>query len=264
MLIDPRHLFATDVRVSREDQLALIARGRANGFQYTGLYGSKSKMPFWRLKVLRSVDQASVPEATMRWFATEASAEQSFSRWAYQCRLDDTLKWRWLDEEAGQRVSAILAPIAPVFQLITRVNINLQLPGETLPMHRDLVAGNVYDGLESETHWRPGNLRLRYIGDTWLEQARPLANREHKAGGYFAVRIPLSERDDDPGLPYIVHDNAKMYYSTHDRVFFLNEYEVYHGADPVDFWRGVIFIAGILDPSRLAALDKRAVEQRRV
>src|SRR3979409_726251 len=33
MLIDPRHLFATDAPVSRDDQLALIARGRADGFQ---------------------------------------------------------------------------------------------------------------------------------------------------------------------------------------------------------------------------------------
>jgi hypothetical protein len=264
MLIDPRYLFATDVRVSRDDQLALIARGRAHGFQYTGLYGGKSTEPFWRLKVVRSVDQASVPEATLRWFATQATPDQSFARWAYQCRLDDTLQWRWLDDEAGQRITAILAPIASVFQLITRVNINLQLPGQTLPMHRDLVAGNEYDGLDSATHWRPGDRRLRYVGDPWLEQARPLANRDHKAGGYYAVRIPLSERPDDPGLPYIVHDHTKMYYSTQDRVFFLNEYEVYHGADPVEFWRGVIFVAGILDPAHLQALDKRAVERRDV
>jgi len=61
MLIDPRYLFATDVRVSREDQLALIARGRANGFQYTGLYGGKTTVPFWRLEVVRSVDQGTGP-----------------------------------------------------------------------------------------------------------------------------------------------------------------------------------------------------------
>lgn len=264
MLIDPRYLFATDVRISREDQLALIARGRADGFQFIGLYGGKQTVPFWRLKVLRSVDPASVPESVLHWFATEAAPGQTFARWAYQCRLDDTLSWRWLDEDAGQRITAILAPIARCFQLVTRVNINLQIPGENLPMHRDLVAGNEYDGLESETHWRPGPRRLRYTGDPWLEKVRPLANREHRSGGYYAVRIPLSERPDDPGLPYIVHGDQKWHYSTKERVFFLNEYEVYHGADPVDFWRGVIFIAGILDPTQLQALDKRAVEVRQV
>jgi hypothetical protein len=264
MLIDQRYLFATDARVSREDQLALIARGRSEGFQFTGLYAGKDTTPFWRLKIVRSVDSASVPESALRWFATEAAPDQTFHRWAYQCRLDDTLQWRWLDEDAGRRISAILAPIAPCFQLITRVNINLQIPGQNLPMHRDLVAGNEYDGLDSETHWRPGKRRLRYICDPWLEKVRPLANREHRNGGYYAVRIPLSERPDDPGLPYIVHDNQKWYYATKDRVFFLNEYEVYHGADPVDFWRGVIFVAGILDPAHLQALDKRAVEVRQV
>ncbi len=264
MLIDPRYLFATDVQISREDQLALIARGRSDGFQYTGLYGGKHTTPFWRLKIVRSVDPASLPESVLRWFATEADPDQTFNRWAYQCRLDDTLQWRWLDADVGRRISAILAPLASCFQLITRVNINLQIPGENLPMHRDLVAGNEYDGLESETHWRPGTRRLRYVGDPWLEKVRPLANREHKSGSYYAVKIPLSEHPDDPGLPYIIHDNIKRYYSTDNRVFFLNEYEVYHGADPVDFWRGVIFVAGILDPAHLQALAKRSLEERQV
>jgi len=263
MSIDPRFLFATDVRVSREDQLALIARGRSEGFQYTGLYNGKDTTPFWRLKVVRSVDPMSVPEPVLRWFATEAGPDQTFARWAYQCRLDDTLRWRWLDDDAERRITAILAPIAACFRLLTRVNILLQVPGQNLPAHRDLVAGNEYDGLASEAHWRPGPRRLRYTGDAWLEKVRPLANRSHKDGGYFAVKIPLSERPDDPGLPYIVHGDQKWYYSTHDRVFFLNEYEVYHGSDAVDFWRGVIFVAGILDPERVQALEKRAVEVRR-
>jgi hypothetical protein len=264
MPIDPRYLFATDVRVSRDDQRALIARCRAGGFQHVGLYGGKQTMPFWRLRIVRSVDPASVPEPLRRWFATEAAPDQTLNRWAYQCRLDDTLQWKWLDEEAGQRIAAILAPIASCFQLITRVSINLQIPGENLPMHRDLVAGNEYDGLESATHWRPGPHRLRYMGDAWLEHVRPLANREHRANGYYAVRIPLSERADDPGLPYIVHDDIKYHYSTNGRVLFLNEYDVYHGADPVEFWRGVVFVAGILDPARLQALAKHAVDIRRV
>jgi hypothetical protein len=262
MPIDPRYLFATDVRASRDDQLALIDRGRCHGAHHAGLYGHKGKPAFWRLEVVRSVDPTCLPETARRWFAAAAAPDQTFGRWAYQCRLDDSLRWRWLDDDAERRITGILAPIAPCFRLITRVNINLQIPGQDLPMHRDLVAGNAYDGLDSATHWRPGPHRLRYLGDAWLEQVRPLANREHGAAGYLAVKIPLSERDDDPGLPYIVHDNQKSYYSTDNRVFFLNEYEIYHGADPVDFWRGVVFVAGILEPARVAALGKRAVAAR--
>jgi hypothetical protein len=264
MLIDPRYLFATDARASREDQLALIDRARSGGFPYTGLYGGTEKSPFWRLKIIRSVDPTSVPASALRWFETEAAPDQTFQRWAYQCRLDDTLRWRWVDEEAGQRIAAILAPIAACFHLITRVNINLQVPGQNLPAHRDLVAGNEYDGLDSETHWRPGPRRVRYTGDAWLEKVRPLANRDHRAAGYYAVKIPLSERPGDPGLPYIIQNNEKCYYATDDRAFFLNEYEVHHGADPVDFWRGVVFVAGILDPVRVQALEPRAVEVRQV
>lgn len=263
MLIDPRYLFATEVRVSREDQLALIEHGRAAGFAFAGLYGNADRTPFWQLKVVRSVDPAAAPESVRRWFASEAAPEQTFQRWAYQCRLDDTLPWRWFDHESARRIAAILAPLAPCFQLITRVNINLQAPGHGLPMHRDLVAGNEYDGLDTETHWRPGPRRLRYTGDAWLERVRPLANRDHRAAGYYAVKIPLSERADDPGLPYIVHDGQKYHYTTEDRLFFLNEYEIYHGADPVDFWRGVVFVAGILDPANVQALARRAVAVRR-
>ena len=264
MSIDPRYLFATDVRVSHDDQLALIEHARSVGFPHSGLYGGADRTPYWRLKIIRSVEPASVPSSALRWFETEAQPEQTFQRWAYHCRLDDTLQWRWLDEEAGRRVAAILTPLAACFQVITRVNINLQVPGQTLPAHRDLVAGNVYDGLESEAHWWPGPHRVRYTGEPWLEKVRPLANRDHRAAGYYAVKIPLSERPGDPGLPYIKDSRGKHYYATDDRVFFLNEYEMYHGADPVDFWRGVVFVAGVLDPAGVQALERRVVEARQV
>jgi hypothetical protein len=57
---------------------------------------------------------------------------------------------------------------------------------------------------------------------------------------------------------------AKMDDSFHDRVLFLDEYKVHGCADPVESWRGVIFVAGILDRSRRQVLDNRAVEWRRV
>lgn len=264
MLIDPRYLFATDARASREDQLALIEAARSVGFPHSGLYGGADRTPYWRLKIVRSADPASVSPSVLRWFETEAAPGQTFQRWAYQCRLDDTLQWRWLDDDAGRRIDAILAPLAACFQVITRVNINLQVPGQLLPAHRDLVAGLEYDGLESPLHWKPGPHRVRYVGEPWLEHVRPLANRDHRATGYYAVKIPLSERAGDPGLPFIIHNREKYYYTTDDRVFFLNEYEMYHGADPVDFWRGVVFVAGVLDPAGMQTVERRVLEARRV
>ena len=43
-------------------------------------------------------------------------------------------------------------------------------------------------------------------------------------------------------------------------LFFSNEVEVLHGADPTTFWRGVVFVNGILDPDAIDRLHKIPID----
>lgn len=245
--------FALDAEVPRERQDRLIALGREGGELSAGS-SSKSGDPFWKWATLRLPTRACLSPRVLDYFARRPPAD--FDHWAYCSRLDPTLDWEWLPGPASELVRGILRPHAPLFQKLTRVKLLLQLPGKRIIAHRDLVPGTVYDDMASEFDHGRGASRLTYRGASWLEEVKPLEPASHRDNLYLAMKIPLSERADEPGRPFVTLAGRKRHYTSDNRLFFLNEVEIDHGADPVDYWRGVVFVNGIWDAAAVARAAK--------
>ena len=261
MLLDPRYLFAIDHVVPHADQLALIEAGRRKGLPHGGLRRAADK--FWALQIVKNVDPDSLPASTLEWFRSQPDHQRfRFNAWSYYARFDLSLAWKWVDEEARAILEPILEPVRPLFREITRVNVVLQVPGRVLPSHRDLSPGTEYDGVESPYTTAFGPHRLVWEGEKWLSMPRRIANEDHRVNEFFCLKLPLSERPDDPGLPYVEIDSGKFHYDSHGRVFFLNEVDMLHGADPVDFWRGTVFVNGVMNRRALDALPRLPIEGR--
>lgn len=253
MTADPR-LFALDARVPPEVSSRLVALARRDGERSGGVFAPESA-PAWTWLTLRRPAESSVPGSARAALAPLPPARRE--TWAYFSRLDHGLEWEWVPGEASELVRELLAPLSRLGR-VTRVKAILPLPGARVPAHRDLIPGNEYDGLADAFSIAQGARRLRYQGVTWLPPAP--ATQAHRAAGYLSLKIPISERPGDAGRPFVIMDGRRRHYSSRGRLFFLNECEIFHGADPVDFWRGVVFVSGFWDPVELARVPRLPVD----
>jgi hypothetical protein len=257
MELGERYLFAVDHAIDPDDQAALVTIIRREGTPFRGLY--PEARPMWKWRGLAEPDPAAIPDGARAWFAAQERGGPSLARWGYYARLDRDLPWIWTDSEASPLVRRLLEPVLPLYRRLTKVNVVLQVPGEPVPSHRDLVYGNTYR-LESPYHWRSGPSALVYEGEPWVPHTAPISSVSHEENGYLCLKIPLSERPDDAGNPYVELRGERHYYTSRNRFFFLNEVEMLHGAEPTSFWRGVVFVNGILDMDAVRHAPKRPVK----
>lgn len=153
-------------------------------------------------------------------------------------RMDPTKEWRWKDDELSQSVKTLVEPFIHHYSRLTRVELLIQKPGESVYCHKDRITGQVYDNCaaigEYAADWHAHGKQCN---------ADPLIHQQqHYLGGRLSLgkegRSYILDMDDKP---------KKSYYIINNEFFFLNE-DVLHGADSVDFWRGVVFFDGIHNP----------------
>lgn len=173
----------------------------------------------------------------------------------YAIRLDERAQFEWNDDfKSSHTVKEILEQVSPLYDKITRVVCLLQRPGFSLNRHRDLVPGNTYDKMINPLNVGVGDKELEYAGYARFFadiKMQPEQSNIHARQHFMNLKIPLSEKEDDPGLPYVIYDEHKEYIKTNNHLYLLNEYECEHGADVVDFWRGVVFVDGFFNKSTI-------------
>jgi len=199
---------------------------------------------FWLKYNVRSLVQSTVPNS-------QGAQEDYFYR------LDPTVGWFWENTPVTALVRPLITNIEYLFSKLTRVKIFVQKPGMEIPAHRDLVPGNEYKFLTDEFSSTIGSYCGIYKGHPKLVME---PNTRHSEQKYLNLKIPLSTSEKNHGKPFIFVDGVKTYHSSKNRFYFLNEYEIFHGCDPVDFYRGVIFVDGILDMKVLDAEQKTALD----
>jgi hypothetical protein len=162
-------------------------------------------------------------------------------------RFNTNIKWEWKNNESARLVKKLLAPLEDVIQL-TRVFALIRKPGEPALTHTDVAYNHSYPyGWESKPHLH---------GDSV----------EHHKNNYAAIRIPLTEQDGNNGLPYLYLNDQPYYYDAGKNFFVLDEIRNPHGADPVDFYRGVVFVDGFVNFEKLEKLksDELVMTERAV
>lgn len=121
-----------------------------------------------------------------------------------------------------------------LYKRLTRVKVILTVPKTCVPIHRDKVVNTNYDVIPYQV------------------QIKGLAGHDfHERNREWAIKIPLSERPHQyaGGL---VNDRDRLYqYDPEGNFFAIKEVTISHGTQPVDYYRGVIFLDGILDPDAL-------------
>lgn len=168
----------------------------------------------------------------------------------YHARLDPRVDWDWIDTPVTDLCREIATPVLPLFRRVTRVVTILQNPGATVRMHRDPVAGNDYGGGALLMHEVPSN-----PANDWHEKNRRLS-----------IKVIVTEREGDNGITVarLTADGEDYLYDTGDSFFAINEVDMFHGARPVDFHRGVFWLDGEIDIAAYDALALRPIPVRRL
>jgi hypothetical protein len=176
-------------------------------------------------------------------------------RFSYLARGMSELNWVWGDNAGVDNVRSLLSKLNGFLVNITRIAIIIQKPGYEVPTHRDLIVGSNYSNLKDSYSTFLGSQELIYFGEDWFHKLLEIPkNTYHSDQNYFGLRIPISEKPGENGRPYVINeDGKKEYYDFGNNLFLLNEAHYGHGADPVDFYRGVIIVDGKLN---LEHLDK--------
>jgi hypothetical protein len=249
-LFSKRWLFSTDVGLSREEQSFLIDFCKERG-TLSGPHPVTGEL-MWKGYLAHAPVFESMPTDL---------APDHYGRWTYLARYDASLRWSWRDDSCRKIVESFMDKLNGIYKAVTRVNILLQRPGIPLVPHRDLRAGEFYPDMKRPEVNAIGTERLRYIGDAWFaHHAEKIEDSLHRDQKYLSLKVPLTERPGNPGNPFVVANQRKIFYDSLGNALFLNEAEMQHGADPVDFYRGVVFIDGILDLQRLSDLRIRPVK----
>lgn len=210
---------------------------------------NRSKAPdhsvydFWDALSIRGLDQDQIPEY---------GKAQALSGVEFLLRQKPNLKWSWRETEVTEMVQEILAPYLGIFSFISRVKIHIQVPGQRVPFHRDLVLANAYD-LQNPFSSLPGTQQLKFRMFPWVPaEETMIESTSHKDQNYYALKIPLTEKAGDYGRQTIVAE--KPYYYDHGgNAYLLNE-KSFHGAEACKHHRGLIFVDGILDLEKLARM----------
>lgn len=168
-------------------------------------------------------------DASLQKVFTEMQREPDF--WL---RHRTDLNWQWQTHELP--IQELIEPVLPYYKVLTRVASLVLKPGESVPPHRDRVDGNLYED---------GRLTLNAnVSHT---------NSFHKDNQYLALKIPLIFSAEKYGRPYLVKGEQRNYYNFSYSCYAIDEYTVQHGVEPVDYWRGVIVMDGILNLEKVYA-----------
>ena len=253
--MNTRYLFSIPARIEPQHHQEILGCALALGSRKGGLEGSAA--PCWAALPVTDVATSSIPPGVQAWL--EQNPDNRVT-WTYLSRLDPDLEWRWLDHEASHLLRRLLEPWQGLFRKITRVKIFVQLPGQRIEPHRDLVAGHRYEHMMDPESAAPGPVPAVYLGRAWMADLLPGPERTiHHEQGYLSLKIPISERPGDPGRPYVVAGPERVVFSSDDHLYFMNEYEVLHGAEVAEFHRGVVFVDGIHAPEAMRAVERQPV-----
>jgi hypothetical protein len=168
-------------------------------------------------------------------------------------RLEPNVKWGWKDNRCAVILQPYMDMIDHLYKKLTRVKVFLQVPGMEINAHRELVSGNEYVAMRSDTDSSYGANSGVFKGH---ENVRVTANDRHRAQRYLTLKIPLTSLSGNHGRPYLVQDK-KVYIESKDQFYCINEYQRAHGCDSVDFHRGIVFVDGIMD---MAMMDQEQME----
>ena len=246
VLCEKNYLFSISPKISYEDQVFLIDYVKKNGALLPAEIGIPS---FWIGKGLTSVPKDIIDQVDPK----------NRGLWYYYARLNKDIIWSWNKNQAAEKVQELLAPIKYLFESFTRVSLIVQIPGMSIPAHRDLVVGDTYFNMESEQLTFKGKKKLQFKGPDWFKDFNNCVDI-HKKHLYLNLKIPISENPNSCGNPFIIHDGQKKYYSSDSSYFFLNEAEIEHGADSCQFYRGVIFVDGFINVDQLHSLKKENIK----
>jgi len=228
-----------DLQISFEDQKKITEIVKSKN-EITVLEFPDSK-PFWISDGCRSLVESQY---------TEELSEQMGGRYTYLNRLNPNSQWNWIEGSIKDIVSKYLKRLERIIPNPTRISVIMQIPGKEVPLHRDLVVGEVYNNMKCSTETTWGKHKLPYRGDPWLEKYVNIVDRGlHRKQAYYGLRIPLTERESDNGFPYLRDhvNNEDIPYDVGRNIFLLNEATVEHGARACDFYRGVVIVDGLLN-----------------
>ena len=154
------------------------------------------------------------------------------------------LDWQWISSDITDLVKNEISKIRHLYLHLNRVKILLQNPGTTVPMHKDPVAGSKYGGQV----FSPPDPDIEIKENTY-----------HRDQNYLCIKIPLTSQPKNNGEPRLEIGGKRYRYEVGRNFFLLNEIEMTHGADPVDFYRGVIFIDGLLNMEAVGATSLKSI-----
>ncbi len=237
-LTDPDHpiLFTLPYKISAKDQVSILDYAYAHAGSWSG------QVQVWNHEVNQH-EQTDYFGRVQITRLTEASRQRlgkdyhtDWINWAG--RLDSNLEWEWIDTPITDLVRQYVQQVQHLYQRFHRVLILVQRVGSNIPLHTDKAVKNIYkDGV-----FQPGPSR-----DLPMETTD--AHWQHNR--YLALKWPLTEKAGDNGEPLIEIDNTVYRYDVEQHCFAINEVNVKHGANAVGHRRGVIFLDGILDYTRL-------------
>lgn len=257
---DPRFLFGIDFGLAENDQKSLCDWIMGTGVEIAGVYGNAE--PYWKARALRVLDIQSVTNEQFQFFKKNP---EKFADFCYFARLQPSFTWKWSESKECRRVQDLLSPLWRYYSRLTRVAVFLQQPGMLIPAHRDLVAGIPYPDLRGPFNPEKGRYSGLYEGAPWYrELTDPLPVETHRHQDYLALKVPLSLKSGDYGKPFILQGGVRHQYFPEGRAFFINEYEMEHGALPAEHVRGVIFIDGFLDRAKIAEVPKTPLRLQRI
>ncbi len=236
-MISHDHAFRLRNKIHPYTQDAIIENVVKGGY-------TSDEQPFWLKYDVRSLEHASI------WgtYDEEPNPPDFFYR------LYEDAEWYWEENEVAELVKPLATEVEHLFTKMTRIKAFVQKPGEPISAHRDLTPGHQYRLIANPFQASLGGYSGIFQGHRNLRM--PL-NTRHSDQKYLNLKIPLSADPASGGKPYIVaKDGVKRYLKSEDHFYFLNEYEMFHGCDAVDFYRGVVFIDGILDMDALEAEPK--------
>ena len=231
--ISDDHAFCLDRRVHPEIQQSIIELVMEHGYMI-------EPEPQWVQISLRTLDRSTMKD-------TENHIKD------FHYRLDPQTEWYWEDNAVVPVVRSLIENIEHLYTKLTRIRAFIQLPFTSVIPHRDLIPGNDYNHIENAYSPEPGAFCGTFMGHPELF-VEP--NTRHRDQKYLNLKIPLTTKVGDSGKAYIIEEGTKKYLVANDRFYFLNEYEIFHGCDPVEFHRGIIFVDGILNMKELKSERK--------
>jgi hypothetical protein len=222
-----QYLFKLPVQVSPGLQNEIVQYTKNSGIPSAMLF-NQEKRHLWKSVMIRHLDYDKIDQETKDRFKQE---KRSLDFGLRNC-LD--LPWIWNEEVPSHLYSSVFESLKPYIKQLGRVQILLQATGQAIPLHTDLMPGQEYQ----ECLYQP------------IANIHSVKNL-HEKNEYLTIKIPISEKSDNPGFPTIEVDGKTYTYNTQNHVFALDECHVRHGALASGHLRGVIVMDGLFDVAKL-------------